>query len=461
MKFECTDVGNMERFIAHHQNKLRYVPERKSWVVWDGGKWSHHKEAEVFQMALDTTRSIYDEAKICEIDEGRKKLTNWAYSSSSNHRINTMLTMSQRHKSLVTSINEFDRDKTKINCLNGIVDLKTGEITRQTPSDLVMKQMPVAYQRHARSPKFNKFLHDIFNGDTELIQYIQRALGYTITGQTNEQKFFIAYGTGANGKSTLFETILHVLGDYGRAAEFDTFLSQDYSNTRVMEGIAKLMGIRFALASETDSTRRFSEGLIKRVSGGDTLTGSHLYGSSFEFIPEFKLWLQANHVPMAKDGSHGFWRRVQVLPFARKFNKTEIDQSLPQRLLDEKTGVLAWLVRGAMGWFKHSELNHNSSGLGRCAAVEEATAVYRSDHDLFGQFMLDCLEDSPGETVAAGDLYEIYTNWCQDKGDQYPCGINIFGSRLQERGVQKKRKNTGIVYLDKILKDNKYTVSDF
>ena len=152
---------------------------------------------------------------------------------------------------MVTSINEFDRDKTKINCLNGIVDLKTGEITRQTPSDLVMKQMPVAYQRHARCPKFDKFLHDIFNGDTELIQYIQRALGYTITGQTNEQKFFIAYGTGANGKSTLFETILHVLGDYGRAAEFDTFLSQDYSNTRVMEGIAKLMGIRFAITSET------------------------------------------------------------------------------------------------------------------------------------------------------------------------------------------------------------------
>ncbi|MEQ9106503.1 MAG: phage/plasmid primase, P4 family [Limnobacter sp.] len=448
LKFECSEVGNMERFVAHHKDKVRYVPERKRWVLWDGTRWKRCGHSDVHALALETAKGIYDEARDCKTEEGRKRSTQWALGSQNERRIRSMINMASNAPDLVASIGAFDTDPAKINCQNGVVDLKTGELIGHSSSELVMKLAPVNYLRHAKCPTFSKFLHSIFNGDVELIRWMQRAIGYTLTGLTNEQLFFLAYGTGANGKSTLFETILDVLGDYGRAAEFDTFLASDRSNTRVMEGVAKLQGIRFALASETDSAKRFSEALVKQITGGDTVTGSFLYGASFEFRPDFKLWLLANHLPFAKDGSHGFWRRVKVVPFARRFTKDEMDQTLRAKLMSEAEGIFAWCVRGAVSWFKRMEETGGQSGIGTCDAVDEATNVYRSDQDLLGQFIEDRLGEDKGNEVPAKVLYTAYEDWCREAGEQTPCAQSLFSKRLEERDILKKRKKSGVVYLD-------------
>ena len=238
---------------------------------------------------MHSAKLIYDEACDCPNDEGRKKLTKWAFQSQNNGRMEAMINMASKHPEMIAKVSSFDRNELQINCLNGIIDLSSGELIGHSPSHSVMKLAPVVYpvvyKQDAECPVFIRFLDQIFNRDKELISWLQRAIGYTLTGETREQVFFIAYGTGANGKSTLFETILDILGDYGRAAEFETFLSSERGNTRVMEAIAKLQNIRFALASETDSSRRFSEALVKKITGGDTVTASHLYGSSFEFRP--------------------------------------------------------------------------------------------------------------------------------------------------------------------------------
>ena len=275
LKNECSEVGNMERFVGQHKNTLRYVPENRRWVEWNGSRWLLCDESQVFDRALQTAKVIYDEARDCVTEEGKKRLTHWALQSQKHQKIMSMISMSAKHPEMVTHLRDFDTNPLVLNCLNGTVDLKTGELSSPSSSFLVMKQVSYAFKRHAKCPIFTNFLHEIFNGDRELIRWLQRAIGYTVTGQTSEQAIFIGYGTGANGKSTLFETILDILGDYGRAAEFDTFLSKE-SNTRALESVAKLQGKRFALASETESTKRFSEALIKKITGEDTITGSFL-----------------------------------------------------------------------------------------------------------------------------------------------------------------------------------------
>lgn len=461
MQFECSEVGNMERFVSQQMNNVRFIPERKAWAQWDGSRWELRGHAAVFGVALKTAKHIYDEARDCPNDEGRKKLTLWACQSQNERRIRAMINMAAKHPKLVASLSDFDREEMHITCTNGVVDLRTQELIGHSPANYVMKRVHVAYKKHARCPVFDAFLDQIFNGDIELISWLQRAIGYTLTGLTNEQVFFLAYGTGANGKSTLFETLLDIIGDYGGATDFENFLSSERGNTRVMESIAKLQGIRFALASETDSARRFSEALVKKITGGDTVTGSFLYGSSFEFRPAFKLWLLANHLPVAKDGSYGFWRRVKVIPFARRFTEEGRDQTLHQKLRQEAEGIFAWCVRGAYNWVKTIENGGGASGLGTCSAVDEATAIYKSDHDLFGQFITDCLVPSPGAELSADELYKCYIRWCDEAGEQYPCSRPIFGSRLQERSIPKKRKSSGNVYLGMTIKETTLDSADF
>lgn len=461
MKHACDDVGNMHRFIEHNQDRLRYIVEKSKWAVWDGTRWNINRETEVFKMAIDTACRIYEEASTCPTEEGRKRLASWANQSQAHHRIKTMVTMASKYPEMTSHAYQFDTDLSIVNCVNGVLDLRTRQLEKHSSTHLITKRAAVSYDDGAKCPQFFRFLNEVFSGDKELIRWIQLALGYTMTGLSSEQTFFIAYGTGANGKSTLFELLLEILGDYGRSAEFETFLSQEKSNIRVMESVAKLQGIRFALASETDSARRFSEALVKKITGNDTITGSFLYGSSFEFRPEFKLWLLANHLPIAKDGSHGFWRRVKVVPFSKQFDLADIDQTLPDRLRTEKEGIFAWLVRGAHDWLEARDNPSRESALGTSQAVEEATNLYRSDHDLFSHFISECIADEPTATTKAADLYEAYLEWCQNNGHSDSCSNVIFSSRLQERGYSKRRKSSGYVYMDIIIQYVLKSTTDF
>jgi len=438
LDYQCSEVGNMSRFVDQHRDKLRFIPENKTWAEWNRNRWKPCDFSRVHSFAIETIKRIYDEAHNCPTEEGSKRLIQWALRSETNRYLTSMIDMASKSPELITRLSTMDTNPLELNCRNGVVNLETGELREQTPSDRFLKLAPVNYQPDSPCPVFMSFLNDIFKGDKDLIAFIQRTIGYTLTGKTNEQVFFLAYGTGANGKSTLFETILSILGDYGKASEFDTFLANDKGNIRNLEGIARLQGTRYALASETDSTRRFSEALVKKITGGDTLTGAKLYGKAFAFKPEFKLWLLANHLPPAKDGSYGFWRRVKVIPFNRRFTRSDIDQTLPEKLQGESEGILAWCVRGAIQWSRALKLNNGASGLGSCDAVDQATSAYRSDNDLFSNFIEDCLERDKDGQIASTELYETYITWCDTEGEDNPCSRQYFGSRLLERGIKKK-----------------------
>ena len=447
MKFADTEAGNRDRFVALNKGKCIYVTDIKRWTIWDGMRWRITDIAPIMKLADEAAKSIFNEARDCQNSEGMRRLTSWAYRSQSQQRLGAMASMAAKWPEMTAELKEFDQDPDLLNCLNGVVHLPTGELLGHHPSQKIMKLVRVEYQPHARCPVFDKFIKEIFMNDNELIAWVQLALGYQLTGHTSEQAFFAAYGTGSNGKSTLYEAINDIMGDYSIAMQFETVLAGDKSNTRTLEAIGNLRGIRMATASEVDSNKKLSEAIIKQLTGGDTLTGASLYAGTYQFSPTHKINLLANHMPYTKDASHGMARRIKIIPFMRRFGSEERDITLPSKLRGEYKGVLAWLIRGSRRWFSKVEASNGQPALGSCHAVDEATQSYITDNDTFGAFLNDCTVKDAEAMSNAGDLYASYQDWSRENGKQYQMGTGIFSARLQERGFQKKRTSSGNVYL--------------
>lgn len=444
LTFACTDIGNSERFIAMHGTALRFIPEERrgrQWLAYDGTRWCP-EGANPMKRAKETAKAIWDEAKNAP-SHAQGELGTWARKSEFEHRLRPMLSLASANMGV--SITAFDTEPTKLNCMNGIVDLKTGELIEHSPDQLVTKRANACYYPNgAPCPTWTTFIEQIFLGDYDLIEYVKRALGYSLAGLTTEHALFIAYGLGANGKTTLFETILDIVGDYGTTTEFATFLNTDKRDVRIQEAIGKLKGTRFAIASETDNSRKWNEALVKKLTGGDTLTGAKLHGDAYEFKPTHKLWFQANHLPGFKDASHGFLRRVRVVPFRAKFTGKSIDPYLRMKLLAEREGILAWLVEGARAYFK--------SGLGdQPSAVRDATEEYIGDNDVLGRFIAECTERQHQSRSGSQETYRAYSTWCFGQNET-PQDEKFFGRAMEERGITKKRTNTGVVFENMRLK---------
>lgn len=444
IEFDVTDMGNADRFQANFKNGFKFVPEENQWIVFDGRHWTHKNAASaVHNLGEEAMKRIYNEARDCKSKQGQFLLTTHARRSQNKAKIDPMIGLLKHRYSV--SITDFDNDPELINCRNGVLNLKTGELIAHSEEQLFIKLADVDYKPQAKCPQWEQFLGDIFLGDKELIQYVQRAIGYALTGHTKEHKLFLMYGLGSNGKTTLIETVLTLLGDYGRTSEFSNFLDTDKSDVRAKEAVGMLKGIRFATASETGSTKKWNEALIKKITGGDTLIGAGLHKASFEFSPTHKLFFQANHLPGVKDASHGFWRRMVVIPFRKKFEGSADTKGLRSILLDtEREGIFAWLCEGARLYLTH--------GLGAMPeACKEATDSYRAEMDILGRFIAECLEDAPGQTIVFRDLYEEYEKWCTSRKEE-PTPARFFSDAMSERGIFHKHNNKGTVFLNMRLK---------
>ena len=458
--YPCTDVGNMERFVAQHGSYLRSGGTATTWHKWDGKRWKPSSTADIFNLALATVSSIKDEVHTAKASAEAAELHRWATISQGEARIKSMVNMASKHESLLVSPEAFDTDRMKINCNNGIINLKTGELLTRDTSDLVSKIIDIDYIPGTPAPRFNAFIADIFDDDKGLMGWVKRALGYTLTGSVEEQCLMFGLGSGANGKSTLLELIYYIMGDYSTLMDLDTLLAEKKSDIRSKESVGLLKGSRLAVASEVSSTSKLNTAQVKRLSGDENLIGAKLHGASFTFAPQFKLWLLLNHLPFVREGSNAFWRRAKVVPFAKQFSGDKLDTRLPQKLRAEKEGVLAWLVEGAVEWHQQLNLSKGASGLGECKAVEEQIAIYKYDNDLTSRFLEDCTQQSKGTWIAARELYDSYGNWCRHNDIDNIVTENIFSSRMQERGLKKKRTRAGYIYEDLVaVSSNHY--SDF
>lgn len=435
--YECTDLGNAYRLIKLHGDEMRYVPELGKWVVWDGTRWSPDNNGAAMRMAISTARTILQEA-YKESDEKRsKELSRWAFSSQSAYKLKEMTVLAKDLEGITKPLTQFDQDPHLLNCMNGTINLITGELQPHNRKNFIMKRVELVYYPEEKSQLWETFLKRIQNNNQEIIDYLQRAIGYSLSGETSEQCFFVLYGIGANGKTVFDETILRIMGeDYSMNAQAETILAHDGRGQT--NDIARLQGARFVTVNEIERGKRMAESKVKELTGSDTVTARFLFHEPFQFKPAFKLWIRTNHKPVIKDVDHGIWRRVRLIPFTVNIPADEQDKNLLSKLQEEAPGILTWAVCGAVHWYKN--------GLNSPEAISKAINEYKDEMDILKPFFDECCILSETETVGAKELHEKFRAWCDGNGEK---GMNLtaFGRAITERGFDKYRDNSGIKYI--------------
>ena len=325
----------------------------------------------------------------------------------------------------------------KIACSSGVLDLRQPIarcFSEPSPDLLLTKCLGTHYDPKATCPTWEEFVQDVFNGDEELIQFIQSAVGYSLTSDTREQCLFFLHGSGSNGKSTFTETLQKLFGSYGQRAPKSLF-EKSYNGSESTNDLARLNGIRFVVGSETEEGSALAESKIKDLTGGDTITARFLHREFFDFQPSHKLWMFGNHQPRIKGADEGIWRRIRLIPFNRRFADEEKDRTLPHKLEMELSGILNWALEGCQQW--------QEKGLPIPSVVAKATADYRDQEDVIGQFIGDQLtvSNDPDDKILISRVYELYKFWCEGEGLSRPLTSRALSKKLRERDFESFKSN--------------------
>jgi putative DNA primase/helicase len=356
-----------------------------------------------------------------KLTDRQKAIFGWAHQSQSRGRINAMIEFGK--PDLAVATDDLDADPWAFNVLNGTLDLRKGTLRPHCREDLLTKIAEVEFDSKATCPIWDAFLNRIFDDNQDIIAFLRRWIGYSLTGDTSEHVLVLFYGTGANGKTTLIETIAALLGPYAKKAEIAAFL--DKQNDQIRNDLASLAGARMVSAVEVPEGRKLAEALVKEVTGGDTITARFLFKEFFEFRPQFKLIISGNHLPEIRGNDEGIWRRVLVVPFDVTIPPEERDKNLLDKLKAELPGILNWTLAGLREW--------QEGGLQAPEAVRLVTQQYRDEMDIIGAFLADECVIDPKEFVSVANLYEAYEHWCHQNGDD-PIKKRTFGRRMGDRG---------------------------
>jgi putative DNA primase/helicase len=442
-KYETNDTGNAKRIVSKFGTNIRYNFENKQWMLWNGKQWIPDVKNQIKTMAEMVAQDM-KQAALTEDDKELQKamLKNTERALSTNGK-ESMIKETQHAEGIPCVNQDFDRNSMLINTENGIVDLKSGELKQHDKNQMQSKM--VHYEVDPTTPQlWLKFLDEIFKSDQELIKFIQKAVGYTLTGSIQEQCMFILYGDGANGKSVFLEVLSTMLGDYAVNAQVDTILSKKGVGTNASSDLARLKGARMVTTSEPNEGSKFNEGLIKQITGGDRITARFLYGKEFEFHPEFKLWLSTNYKPVIRGTDMGIWRRIRLVPFEAKFTKEKQDKTLAQKLVREIPKIINWAISGALLWQKE--------GLESPASIEDATKEYKNEMDIINTFVDECCQVVKNYETGAKEVYDEYANWSK-QGNEYLMSLTRFGKEMGKR-FEKKKTRSGIVYIGLRLSKN-------
>lgn len=405
-----TDLGNGKRLVTACGDRLCYVSEWKQWLVWDGTRWARGDDAGVVKLAHAVILGIYKTLADLPSPELREKTFKWAQASESAMRIDAMIKSARPY--LTRKPGEFDTHPHLLNCANCTVDLRTMQTHPHNPADMLTRIVPVPYVDVPISPRWTAFLRTIFQGDDELTDYVQRAVGYTLTGQTDEECLFFCYGDGANGKSTFMRALELISGEYSAVASIEALLERRGAGDGATPTIAGLVGKRLATAQEMPDGKRFDESLVKSITGGDIITARVLYGSLFEFRPTHTLWITGNHKPRITGTDAGIWRRIRIVPFTANIpaeNRRD-SREFDTEFREDASAILQWAVLGAFLWYKN--------GVGSCAAVDNATRQYRGEEDLVARFIQTVCTVGPSKTVRKDRLYSAWREWAEDEGER-------------------------------------------
>jgi P4 family phage/plasmid primase-like protien len=420
-----TDVGNARRLVAEHREDLRYCKAWKSWLVWDGCRWVRDQRDQVMEYAKAITAEFFCEAAAAHDPDTQRMLVGHALRSQRAERLRAMVLLAQSEPSIPVLPAELDTDPYLLNVLNGTIELRTGALREHRHADLITKLAPVEYRPDAQLELWDRFLGEATAGcelpegpqaaeaaqnAASLRDFLQRAAGYSLTGDTSEEVLFLVHGPEAAGKSTFVEALKATLGDYARTADFETFLAKR-GDGGIRNDVARLVGARFVASIEVEEGKKLAEGLVKQLTGGDTVSARFLFAEFFEFAPAFKLWLAVNHAPRVTDQDEAIWRRILRVPFEHTVPREKRDKTLKATLKNPAVAgpaILAWAVTGCLAWQR--------DGLGVPPIIEAATAQYRADQDPLRDFYTQCCVFEAQAWVASASLYADYQTWARENG---------------------------------------------
>lgn len=437
-KYPWTDIGAGKLFADFYKAVLRYVPERRTWFDYQAGTWSADIGGlKAMRRCMELANLLHLYALEIKDEHQRKSYMDYSKRwQTHGYRVNVLKDAQVHHP---ISFLEFDTDPYIFNCSNGTLHLDTGKFTEHISSDLLTKKSSVAYEPSAHSKRWNNFISEIMSNDQERALFLQKVFGYALSGDTHHECMSILYGaTTRNGKGTLCESVLKVFGSYGCTSRPETIAQKNSTNSsQPSEDVARLAGIRFVNIAEPGKSLVLNAALVKNMTGNDTINARFLHENSFDFAPQFKLYINTNYLPVVNDMTVFTSGRVIIIPFERHFDESEQDKGLKHEFMkpEVQSAILNWLLVG----YKQLQLH----GLKMPQSVINATDQYEHDSNKTLLFIEDCLEEGTDYEERTSEVYNRYKSWCIENG-QYAESMKNFKQSLSAVvEVKRKRPKSG------------------
>jgi putative DNA primase/helicase len=409
-------------------------------LFYDGRRWKFDAAAEIHAAAKATVRHMSHLAADIKDDDERKRFKKWALESDKRSVRENTVALARYEEGFKALRSEFDQQPWKLNVLNGTVDLKTGKLVAHDRADKLTQLTPVVFDPSARCPRWVQFLSETFPEREEIIPFLQRSVGYTLTGDTSDQHFWLMLGTGRNGKTVFLNVLKALLGEYASETSFATFSAKrNDAAINPRDGLAALRGARFVKASESGEAKRFDDALLKAVTGGDAVRTANMYEQDFSYVPQFKIWLASNHEPQVTDVSDGLWRRMYRINFEHQVAEAKQDIHLPAKLEQELPGILNWALAGLR--------DYRSGGMQMPVAVASAVAQYRHDQNPLREFFeakYD-LTGNPTDEVVGTELLQQFNGWAKAMRTR-ALSSNALGMALRGMQIEGRRVSNRKVY---------------
>jgi putative DNA primase/helicase len=398
------------QFSTRHAHRLRYVAPWGKWHHWTGVRWEPDDTLHALDMARDLCRDM-----ALYVPEHSKSV-------ASKRTVEAVLSLARADRRHASTIGQWDTSPWLLNTPGGTVDLRTGDMRPHDPEDYITKCTAVA--PGGECPLWRAFLDRVTDGDIQLQAFLQRMVGYALTGLTRDHAMFFLHGLGANGKSVFLNSIIGIWAAYHRTAPAELLLASKHD--RHPTELAGLVGCRLVTATETEGGRRWAEAKIKLLTGGDTVSARFMGQNFFEFSPRFKLAWSGNSKPTLNRVDEAIRRRLNLVPFTVTIPRSERDPELTDKLKAEWPGILQWAIEGCAEWQEH--------GLAAPAVVTAATDAYLAEQDTIKNWLAECTVEDPTVETASSQLYASWKQWCEANGE-FPGSNKSFSQKLQDQGL--------------------------
>lgn len=442
------DQGRGLRMKDQFATVLKFNAVDKKWFFFNGSYWQEDIGNQKVELAAErvanSIKTEKPELSFSTKTDEDKAMNEWyRFQKDSRSHMAKMHMIDEFKKYVIVKHGEFDKEDMLLNTESGYVDLSNGELHDHDIDKKFSHQTLAEYSDNVDAPLWEQFLNQIFNNDEELIHYVQKAIGYSFTGSVDEQCLFILNGRGRNGKSVFSNVVSDVAGNYAKQMNVQTIVAKKNQSGSANSDIARLEGARIVTSSELNEGDRFDESLVKQLTGGDKILARFLYGSEFEYKPKFKIWMATNHLPIIRGTDDGIWRRIKIIPFNIQIPKEKVDKKLEYKLKAEYTGILNWIVQGAIMW--------QQEGLEDPEAVKQVIETYRAEMDPLDAFLEECCTTGQNYSIKAREMYDAYHEWAKES-EEYKMSMTKFGREMSKKLLRVKKRD-GWCYVGLKLKE--------